>query len=114
MRRLVGWAGLEWDEPGAELLLLLALTWRQRGLGEVLLRELVAAAQRDGAEEVWLHAASVDTPAAAAVLGLGVPVAVEDAAEAGGVTFTLPLTPVSGTPGTTAGPALTPRPRPAR
>ncbi|MGW2229454.1 GNAT family N-acetyltransferase [Streptomyces formicae] len=76
--RPVGWAGLLWDEPGAEMVLLIAPAWWDRGLGDLLLRQLVDAAWSAGVGDVWLHTASGDDAAHGAVSRLGLPVAVED------------------------------------
>ncbi len=77
------------DEQGAEAFLLIAPAWWARGLGEVLVAELVAAARREGLREVWTHAASWDTAVMRAMQSTGLPVEIVD--DGSSMTLTLSL-----------------------
>ncbi|MEU6009491.1 hypothetical protein [Streptomyces sp. NPDC047453] len=94
-RRPVAFAGLlldgdgDGDGDGAELVLLIGPAWSARGLGDVLVAQLLDTARLLGVREVCAHAGPSGDPVGAAACRVGLPVAVErDAARA---TFTIRL-----------------------
>ncbi|MFF4829985.1 hypothetical protein ACFY20_45535 [Streptomyces sp. NPDC001312] len=88
-RRPVAFAGLLLDGEGAELALLIGPAWSARGLGDVLLAELLDAARLLGVREVCAHTGSSGDPVEAAACRVALPVAV--ARDAAGSTFTIRL-----------------------
>ncbi|WP_195911397.1 GNAT family N-acetyltransferase [Streptomyces kaniharaensis] len=94
--RPVAFAGLVRDEPGAEAVLLIAPAWWERGLGELLVRELVTAARQEGLKEVWTHTFSGDAVTVRAMRSAGLPVAADD--DGISMTLSLSLDPAPGPP----------------
>ncbi|MGH4028751.1 N-acetyltransferase family protein [Actinomycetota bacterium Odt1-20B] len=96
-RRPVGWASLAWDGLGADVLLLAAEAWQDRGVLTVLLAALVDEARESGCRMLWVQAspgAAVDR----AVRAIGPHCSVEPGTDATAVTLTLTNPPEAGRP----------------